>query len=364
MPVTLALSTLCENPRRRTGLSTLFQEFIRHALHEFPDVRWVVFAGADEPWAGLGERVKVCRDFPSNERPLARLFCDHFRVAARAKALGARALFTVGFAPMATAGLPILLQVFVLPGAGGGLRGLYRRAFVTRGLRMARLVIVNSEWARSRLGSDPARTLVSPEGLQHDRFRPDGQKGLPGRAGPYFLWSSNFYAYKRCELALAAYAALPKAMRDRCAFRLIGGDWGGRRSAEAAARRLGVADRVEFLGWVPDAVLPALYRGAVAHVLSSAEETFGRSVLEAMACGCVNVIQDLPVFKEVAGEAALYVDFADPIGAAAALERAWRNEEAVQQLRAQALSISAQFSFPRLARERVGRALSVATSPS
>ena len=70
-----------------------------------------------------------------------------------------------------------------------------------------------------------------------------------------------------------------------------------------------------------DAVLPSLYRGAHAHVLSTSQESFGRSVLEAMACGCPSVVQDLPVLREVAGECALYVDFADTRLASGALER-------------------------------------------
>lgn len=63
MSVTLALSILCENPHRRTGLTTLFHEFVAHALRQFPDVRWVVFAGPEQAWEVIDERVEVVRDF-------------------------------------------------------------------------------------------------------------------------------------------------------------------------------------------------------------------------------------------------------------------------------------------------------------
>src|SRR5690606_3667785 len=43
-PLTLALTTLCENPRRRTGLSTLWPEWVRAARRLYPHVHWLVFA--------------------------------------------------------------------------------------------------------------------------------------------------------------------------------------------------------------------------------------------------------------------------------------------------------------------------------
>ena len=51
------------------------------------------------------------------------------------------------------------------------------------------------------------------------------------------------------------------------------------------ARDLGVADRVEFLGQVPYAQMPNLYRSADAFIFTSLRDSFGSQVLEAMASG-------------------------------------------------------------------------------
>jgi len=369
----LALSTLCENPGRRTGLSTFFPGLVASALEIFPDVRWLVFTGPDAPWPVVDPRVEIVRDFPANDRPWARLYADHFRVAGVARARGANALLTVGFMPLRLAGLPVAMHVLVLP-RGAGLRGFYRRWAVRRGFVRAALIITSSRWAAAELGKHsavvPSRLLISPEGLDRARF---AVEVLPGEREKlsrdldlpknYLLWISNFYSYKRVELALAAYARLEPALRAEFPFVLAGGDWrGGLARAQAAAARLGVAGDVRFIVWVDDAVLPALYRGARAHVLSTAEETFGKSVTEAMACGCPCVLQDLPVLREVAGGTAEFVDFSRTDFAAKAIEKICRDDTLVARLRAAGLVRAAEFSYEKLARERVAAILSLLTN--
>ena len=350
----LAFSLLCENPRRRTGLTTLFHDFIAEALRQFPEVHWVLFAGPDQPWEINDPRVEVVRKFPANDHRLARLWADHFCVAPEAKRRGAAALLTVGFVPVRTAGLPVVMHVFTLHHRqGGGAGALYRRAAVARGLKKAALVIANSKWTASQLDRR-ARLSVSPEGLRHDVFRPEGPVGGAGLPPQYWLWAANFYPYKRAELALAAYARLAPELRAKFPLVLAGGDWnGGRARAETCAREMSVAADVKFIGWIEDAALPALYRGARAHVLPTAEETFGKSVTEAMACGCPCVLQDLPVLREIAGGAARFVDFTDTAAAGEALRRICTDDGLAAELRAAGLKRAAEFSYARLARERV-----------
>jgi len=358
----LALSILCENPRRRTGLSTLFPAFVAEALRFFPEVRWLVFAGPEQPWPVIGERVEVVRRFPANDRLIPRLRADHFQVAAEARRQGAAALLTVGFYPLRPAGLPVVMHVFTLHHLRPGrtLRNAYRHWVVARGLRRAALVVANSRWTAAQLAVEPARLLVSHEGMPSDRFQSDGPAGRPALPAGYLLWVANFYPYKRAELALAAYARLPDNLRARFPLVLAGGDWnGGRARAEAAVVRLNLGRDVHFLGWVDDADLPALYRGARAHVLATAEETFGRSVLEAMACGCPCVLQELPVLREVTGDAALFTDFTDPAAAGAALETICTDDGLATRLRSAGVRRADEFSFARLVRERMEAILRV-----
>lgn len=363
--VTLALSILCENPSRRTGLSTLFPAFIGESLRLFPQVRWLVFAGPNQAWPLVDERVEVVRRFPANDRLLARLRADHFQVAAEAKRREAAALLTVGFCPLRQAALPTIMHVFTVHHLrpGGGLRTAYRRWAIRRGLRCASLVIANSQWTAAQLAVESNRVLVSYEGLEPELFCPDGPVHPAMPRGSYLLWASNFYPYKRAELALAAYARLPSDLRANFPLVLVGGDWnGGRTRAEEAARRFGLSRDVRFLGWVADGALPQLYRGARAHLLSTAEETFGRTVLEAMACGCPCVLQDLPVLREVTADSAVFVDFNDPVQAGSALMAICTDDALAERLRRGGVNRAREFSFARLAGERVEAVLRVLES--
>lgn len=73
-------------------------------------------------------------------------------------------------------------------------------------------------------------------------------------------------------------------------------------------KKLGIEDRVKFLGSVPERDLPALYSGALALVFPSLFEGFGLPILEAMACGCPVITSATSSMPEVAGEAAILVN--------------------------------------------------------
>jgi glycosyltransferase involved in cell wall biosynthesis len=81
-------------------------------------------------------------------------------------------------------------------------------------------------------------------------------------------------------------------------------------STEDLVRDLGLEDRVIVTGFVSDAELGALYRGASAFVLPSLFEGFGMPAVEALAMGAPTLVSDLPVLREVTYGTAQFV--ADP----------------------------------------------------
>jgi glycosyltransferase involved in cell wall biosynthesis len=72
--------------------------------------------------------------------------------------------------------------------------------------------------------------------------------------------------------------------------------------------RFGVSSSVQFLDFVPDSLLPLLYKNAECFVLPSLYEGFGLPVVEAMTYSCPVVVSNVSSLPEIAGKAGVYVE--------------------------------------------------------
>lgn len=137
--------------------------------------------------------------------------------------------------------------------------------------------------------------------------------------------------------------------------------WGDDVRGQLAAS-LGIAEAVQFTGYVSDAALPALYNLAEAFAFPSWREGFGLPPLEAMACGTAVVASDRPAMPEVLGDAACYAAPDDPRRLAALLERVLTDEGYRDGLRERGLHRAAGYSWQRAARETLALYRQVAGS--
>ncbi len=80
-------------------------------------------------------------------------------------------------------------------------------------------------------------------------------------------------------------------------------------------------------GYLPDQQVAALYRGALLVAMPSIYEGFGLPAVEAMGFGVPLVLSDIPVLREMAGEAAIYVPPELPEAWADALARILGDEQ-------------------------------------
>lgn len=98
----------------------------------------------------------------------------------------------------------------------------------------------------------------------------------------HLLWSGVFQVRKALPLLLKAIAVLPDDVRVE--LRVLG-DGGQRRRWQRISRKLGIHDRVEWLGWRPYAEALAQLAWADLLVFTSLRDTTGSVMLEAMANG-------------------------------------------------------------------------------
>jgi glycosyltransferase involved in cell wall biosynthesis len=112
-----------------------------------------------------------------------------------------------------------------------------------------------------------------------------------------------------------------------------------------AINQPGKSDNIKWLGYVPDAELPAFYAGATAAIIPSLYEGFGLTALEAMACGAPVIASNTTAFPETTGDAALLVDPYNPNELTDAMKSMIENKKLANTLRERGLHQVAQFTW-------------------
>ena len=118
-------------------------------------------------------------------------------------------------------------------------------------------------------------------------------------------------------------------------------------------RRLGLENRVHFLGFVKDSDLPALFSAARAFAYPSLYEGFGLPILEAMACGTPVLTSSVSCLPEIAGGAALLVSPLDVDAIAAGLNRLLTDSRLRSELISSGHARAAKFTWDSSARQLV-----------
>ena len=124
----------------------------------------------------------------------------------------------------------------------------------------------------------------------------------------YALCVSTLEPRKKIANLLRAYQGLPPPVRKQYPLVLVGSSGWLSESLHQEIDRLSAQGWLRYLGFVPEADLPALYAGARSFVYPSVYEGFGLPVLEAMASGVPVVASIFSSLPEVTQGAALLVD--------------------------------------------------------
>lgn len=167
---------------------------------------------------------------------------------------------------------------------------------------------------------------------------------------PYFLSVSTVSPNKNYESLLKAYARLPSVSPHLVIAGRFYNDQTFR-MLQSIISEEALGDRVRFLGEVANEELPPIYRGAIAFVFPSRLESFGHPLVEAMASGVPVIASDLPVFREVCQDAALYFAPHDISALSDYLSRMLRDSEMRNSLSRLGQDRARSFSWDESARK-------------
>jgi len=368
--VRVALNLVFLVPGETGGMEVYARELLPRlaaldAVEPIAIVNRVAAAERDAPWSAGGAVRAVTAPVDARDRRQW-VWGEQRHVPRLARAAGADLVHSLASTgPVRLAGGPPRvttvhdLHYAVVPEAHFGVRALGMRVLVPAAVKASRRVIAVSQATKddvTRLIGFPAERVdvvhsaaTPPDPAAPATPEPELRARLRLGERPVLLSLAAKRPHKNVEGLIDALAEIPVERRPLLV--VPGYATEHEPALRARAQEAGVADDVRFPGWLPAADVEGLWRIAAAHVLASYYEGFGLPVLEALARGVPSACSDRASLPEVAGDAALLFDPADPAAIRIAIERLLGDAALRERLRAAGLARAARFSWERCARE-------------
>jgi len=189
--------------------------------------------------------------------------------------------------------------------------------------------------SRYSIAGNVSRRLAQHCGLSSTPLYPppqDAEQFHSKAAEDYFFFPSRLSASKRQTLVLEALAHTREPVRVR--FAGAGSEPGQEADLAALTRRLGLEDRVQWLGNVAEAEKRELYARCLAVVYPPLDEDYGYITLEAMLASkaVVTCTDSGGPLEFVEPERTGLTCDASPVALAAALDRLWKDRGFAREL--------------------------------
>jgi glycosyltransferase involved in cell wall biosynthesis len=357
-PRKIAFNAMFLDPGVSGGTETYLRGLAPALANRHPDVDFVVVTtrrGARalrcELWSEAVELVVLPADDGQRVR---RFWAEQGRIPYLARKRGWDLVHSVATTAPIRCGVPSVITLhdvtFFRHRTFGALTTAALRVTVKRAARNADVLITGAAAARDEicrvLKLDPAKFVVVHHGHDHRTTAPADEETVRSR-----------HQLEGRRVLLCVGAKRPHKNQEVLirAMGLLGPDTvlvlaGHPEPYDARLRAIAVeedvVDRVRFVDYVPDAELESLYRMASCAAFPSVSEGFGIPVVEAMQRGVPVVASDIPVLREVGGDAPR---FFDPRSAAEAAE-AIREALGDPSIGARGPARAARFTWDRAAR--------------
>lgn len=186
-------------------------------------------------------------------------------------------------------------------------RFLIEKFLLAKSVKHADHIIAVSEATKKDLISELKVSAEKITVIHSGYIKPvlENRAHFPNLNKPYILFLGTLEPRKNLERLLAAYLQLPQALQETYDLVLAGGPgW----KSKSLLHKIHSLPNVHYLGPVSDVEIFSLFKNAACFAFPSLYEGFGLPILEAMSMGTPVLTSNDPACREVAGDAAVFVD--------------------------------------------------------
>jgi glycosyltransferase involved in cell wall biosynthesis len=162
---------------------------------------------------------------------------------------------------------------------------------------------------------------------------------------PYVLCIGTIEPRKNIPRIIRAFDKFKHVAQSPHTLLIVGKPGSGMHATLAAMAEAHHRTSIRLLGYIPRADIPPLLTASTGVLYLSLNEGFGLPIIEGMACEAAVLTSDIPVLREVAGNAALYVDPTDDDQIAEALRHLCTQDALRSALRRAGRSQAQHFSW-------------------
>jgi glycosyltransferase involved in cell wall biosynthesis len=216
--------------------------------------------------------------------------------------------------------------------------------------RWARGIMVESELGKKQVvdcyGRNPENIFVLPTVTRQYILDSQDQGEFSSRyvlPGKYFFYPAQFWEHKNHKRLIQAAALLKDSCPD-IQLVFVGSQKNAYLSVRALVDKLGMAEQVHFLGYVPESDMAGFYRRARALVMPTFFGPTNIPPREAIALGCPVAVSDIDGMPDQMGDAALFFNPSSVSEMAQVMERLWRDDALCQDLARRGLVKAAQWT--------------------
>jgi glycosyltransferase involved in cell wall biosynthesis len=194
----------------------------------------------------------------------------------------------------------------------------HKRLYTDFVLKYADVILAVSQFSakEAKARSSPRKLEIVYLGIDSDRFKPKGEKEdlvMTVASG-----SSNIIRLKGLGIFANAAKYFPKIR-----FLIIGLSERDMKELRSQSD----SQNLELCGRATHEELIGYYQRAKVYCQLSYRESFGASLAEAMACGCVPVVTDRGALPEVVGDTGFYVPYEDEKATAKGIKSALKSDK-------------------------------------